>query len=143
MIEIQGGCHCRAITYTFDWPGSHEIPVRACSCSFCLKHCATYTSHPEARLEATIERSEDVRRYRFGTSTADFHLCCRCGCIAFATSEIEGDLFAVVNVHTFDELSRFDLVSRVTDFEGESVEERLSRRRRTWTPEVVVTSEAG
>jgi hypothetical protein len=48
---------------------------------------------------------------------------------------IEGTRFAVVNVNTFDGVDRSQLVESATDFEGETIEKRLARRRRNWTPE--------
>jgi hypothetical protein len=45
--------------------------------------------------------------------------------------------YAVVNVNTFDDVDRTQLVQTATDFEGETRENRLDRRRRNWTPEAV------
>ncbi len=138
-MDIQGGCHCGNIRHVFTWPGDpSEIPIRACSCDFCMKHAAAYTSHPEGRLRATVTDESALSRYRFGHKTADFFICMRCGTIVFAACEIEGTLHAVVNVHTFEGIDRDILTRRVTDFEGETREERLGRRNRNWTPDVRV-----
>jgi hypothetical protein len=48
---------------------------------------------------------------------------------------IEGRRYAVLNVNTFDDVDRSGLVETATDFEGETTENRLARRRRNWTPE--------
>jgi hypothetical protein len=48
---------------------------------------------------------------------------------------IEGSRYAVLNVNTFDDVDRSGLVETATDFEGETTENRLARRRRNWTPE--------
>ena len=138
-MEIEGACHCGNIRYRFDWPGSdREIPIRACSCVFCRKHGAAYTSHPEGRLEARVEDDGAVSHYRFGHGTADFFVCAKCGAVPFATSEIDSVLHAVVNVNTFEGIDPAVFVRRVTDFEGETTEERLGRRHRNWTPNVKV-----
>jgi hypothetical protein len=50
---------------------------------------------------------------------------------------IEGIRYAVFNVNTFDDVDRSELVETATNFEGETTENRLSRRRRNWTPEAV------
>jgi hypothetical protein len=42
-----------------------------------------------------------------------------------------------VNVNTFDNVDRSQLIETSTDFEGETTENRLARRRRNWTPEAV------
>jgi hypothetical protein len=80
-----------------------------------------------------------VRRYRFGTKTADFHVCLICGVMPIVTCVIEGTRYAVVNVNTFDGVHRSQFVEAATDFEGETTENRLARRRRNWTPEAIPT----
>jgi len=110
--------------------------VRACGCSFCRKHGGVYTSHPGGKLAARIERASQAERYRFGTETADFHICRACGVVPFVTSEIDGTLYAVVNVNSFEGDDELD--SSPTDFDGETVATRLARRRRNWIPEVTI-----
>jgi hypothetical protein len=43
---------------------------------------------------------------------------------------IEGTRYAVVNVNTFHNVDRSQLVETATDFEGETAESRLARRKR-------------
>jgi len=38
-------------------------------------------------------------------------------------------------VNTFDDVERSQLVETPANFEGETTENRLARRRRNWTPE--------
>ena len=136
--RINGSCHCGNITFTVDWPGSgSRIPVRRCGCAFCTKHGAVWTSHPDGRFYLRIADDGRVARYRFGTKTADFHVCLTCGVIPIVTCLIEGARYAVVNATTFDNVDRSELVETTTDFEGETPENRLARRRRNWTPEAV------
>ena len=52
-----------------------------------------------------------------------------------AACEIEGARYAVVNVNTFDNVDRKELVAAPADFEGETTENRLARRKRNWTLE--------
>ncbi len=130
MQRIKGGCHCGNIRYEFLWPLDElEIPVRACSCSFCLKHAGTYTSHPEAELNATIVNETLVPKYRFGHETADFYVCSRCGVVTFVVSRIDKRDYAVVNVHTFENIDRAHFISRTTNFDRETLESRLDRRK--------------
>ena len=129
-MKIEGKCHCGNIGYELTWPtAGAQIPVRACSCGFCTKHGGTYTSHPEAALEGVVRDPERVTRYRFGTGTADFHICARCGVVPLITSTIEGTLYAVVNVNCFEGIDPERLVRRIADFEGETTESRLERRK--------------
>lgn len=138
MRVMTGGCHCGAIRYELIWPlSSPEVPVRACSCGFCTKHRGAYTSHPEAKLEAVVDDSL-VSAYTFATGTADFLVCSRCGVVPFATSLIDGRLYAVVNVNTFDKDDELILTESISDFEGEAVDERLARRARTWISRVSI-----
>jgi hypothetical protein len=136
--RIHGSCHCGNIRIAFHWPDSGPtIPVRACGCALCTKHRAVWTSHPAGRFSLRIADDSRVTRYRFGTKTADFHVCLTCGVIPVATCVIEGTRYAVVNVNTFDDVDRSQLVEAPRDFEGETTENRLARRQRSWTPEVV------
>jgi hypothetical protein len=137
---IHGGCHCGNIRFRLRWPDSDgPRSARACGCSFCRPRRATYTSHPEAQLEARIADEKRISRYRFGTATADFYVCRECGGLPFATSEIDGRLYAVVNVLTFDDADSMEVDVSSTDFEGEERDERLRRRARNWIPDVTVS----
>jgi hypothetical protein len=138
-MKIEGKCHCGNITYMFHWPGDEsEIPVRACGCTFCVKHSGTYTSHRNAKLSAGIRDEALVSKYRFGTGTADFFVCSRCGAVPFVTSEIQGLLYAVVNVNTFEGVDQSVFRHSGTNFDGEDKESRLDRRLRTWIPNVSI-----
>ncbi len=140
MRLINGACHCGNIRFTFQIPEPESaIPVRACGCTFCHKHGGVYTSHPAGVLAARIADAALVERYRFGTETADFHICRNCGVVPFVTSTIDGAVFAVVNVNSFEGVDPAQLDSSPSDFDGESVESRLSRRRRNWIPNVTIT----
>jgi hypothetical protein len=130
---IEGGCHCGNIRFAFHWPGAGEtIPVRACGCDFCTKHGGVWTSHPEGRLDVRIRDAAGVGRYRFGTSTADFHVCTACGVVPLVTSAIDGRDYAVVNVNCFENVDPAELDRASTDFDGESTGDRLARRKRNW-----------
>jgi hypothetical protein len=143
MMTIKGRCHCGNIRFALDWPGdASAIAVRECGCSFCAMRGGIYASHPEAKLRATLADASLVSRYRFGTGTAEFHVCARCGAVPFVTSEIAGRLYAVVNAGTFEGIERTALRRAPADFEGEDVAARLARRARTWIPEVSIERRA-
>lgn len=113
-----------------------HIPVRLCACSFCVKHGGRWTAHRNARLVAELGDPALVTRYRFGTKTADFYVCVRCGVVPFVTSAIDEVLYAVVNVNTFQGVDRTLLVESSANFDGEGEGERLSRRQRNWIADV-------
>jgi hypothetical protein len=140
---IHGSCHCGNISFDLEWAGDPpEIPARACGCSFCTKHGGVWTSHPAARLAVEIRDPALVSRYAFGTRTAVFHVCSRCGAVPLASCDIEGRLYAVVNVNLFEGFDLSRLRRTGADFEGEDVESRLARRKRYWIGDVHVSNVA-
>jgi hypothetical protein len=134
---IAGSCHCRNICFTLAWdPDPAEIVARACTCSFCTRHGGVWTSCPTGSLEVTVREPSLVSRYAFGTRTAEFHVCSRCGVVPVVTSRIEGRLYAVVSVRAFENVEPALLRHASTTFDGESEEVRLGRRRRNWIADV-------
>jgi hypothetical protein len=119
-----------------DWP-HFEPPIlaRVCACSFCSKHGAAWTSNPRGRFFLSIADEQFASFYRFGTRTADFHLCRNCGVVPIVTCRLAGIRYAVINVRTFEDLDRAQLTELATSFEGERTHTRLERRRSRWTPE--------
>jgi hypothetical protein len=134
---IDGKCHCGNIAFVLDWPGvSPEIVARACGCTFCTKHGGVWTSHPDAKLSVAVAQKDAVSSYVFGTKTATFHVCTRCGAVPVVTSEIADQLYAVVNVNTFDHFDFAGLRRQAMDFAGEEQQLRLVRRRKNWISNV-------
>ena len=137
---LTGKCHCGNIAFTLAWEGDRpEIPARACGCSFCVKHGGVWTSNPKATLAVTVADPSLVSKYAFGTRTATFHVCSRCGGVPLVTSEIDDHLYAVVNVNTLENVDPTQLRRSAADFEGEDVSSRLARRKRNWIADVRVT----
>lgn len=130
---IHGACHCGNISFALAWePSPAEIPARACGCSFCVKHGGVWTSNPHAALKIAVKDPALVSTYAFGTRTAEFHVCARCGVVPVVTSKIEGRLYAVVNVNTFNGVDSALLRRSPADFDGEGTDSRLARRARNW-----------
>jgi hypothetical protein len=137
IMLIHGGCHCGNISFQLTWePDPPEILARACGCSFCVKHGGVWTSSPSGALCVHVDEPSLVSRYAFGTRTALFHICSRCGVVPVVTGEIDGHLYAVVNVNAFNDVEP-SLVRRApASFEGEALESRLARRKRNWIADV-------
>ena len=134
---ITGRCHCGNLSYTLRWePEPATLPARACTCSFCTMHGAVWTAHPAGRLRVTVREPAQVSRYAFGTRTAEFHVCARCGVVPLATSRIGERDYAVVNVNSFESLDPARLARSAVSFEDESAATRLERRQRNWIGEV-------
>jgi len=134
---VHGKCHCGNISFSLAWePDPAEIPARACSCSFCVKHGGVRTSNPRGALEVVIKDPALVSKYSFGTRTAEFHTCARCGIVPVVTSRIDGHLYAVVSVNAFEDVDQSLLRRAPASFDGEGTESRLARRKRNWIADV-------
>src|ERR1700741_1930816 len=130
---INGKCHCGNISFVLDWsPEPTQIPARACSCTFCSKHGGIWTSCPTGSLKVNVRDPTRVSRYAFGTETAEFHICARCGIVPVVTSRIEGHLYAVVSVNAFEGIDPGLLQRAAASFDGETEDTRLARRKRNW-----------
>ena len=79
-----------------------------------------------------------VARYAFGTETASFLVCARCGVAPLVTSLIDEITYAVVNVNSFDGVDRSRIRTQPATFEGEDLQSRLDRRRRNWIGNVIL-----
>ncbi|RUL76008.1 hypothetical protein EKH80_09815 [Dyella choica] len=134
---ITGSCHCGNIAYSLDWaPDPKEIPARACTCTFCTKHGGVWTAYPAGCLKIRVKDPAQVSRYAFGTETADFHICKRCGVVPLVTSSIDGQDYAVVNVNTFENVDASMLQRSSSNLDGENTGDRLARRKRNWIANV-------
>jgi hypothetical protein len=134
---IDGKCHCGNIAFVLDWPGvPSEIVARECGCTFCVKHGGVWTSNPAARISVSFRQSDAVSRYVFGTQTATFHVCSRCGAVPLVTSEIANRLYAVVNVNAFEIFDLACLRRQPANFDDEDQQSRLTRRQRNWISDV-------
>lgn len=136
-MQIQGRCHCSNITFSLLWqPEPTHIPARACTCTFCVKHGGVWTSCPAGRLRVNVQEQSLISTYAFGTKTADFHVCARCGVVPVVTSRIEGCLYAVVSVNAFEGVDPALLQRASASFDGEGMGDRLARRQRNWIADV-------
>ena len=134
---IHGKFHCVNISFSLTWePDPTEIPTRACTCSFCTKHGGVWASNPSGALEVVVKDPSLVSKYSFGTRTAEFHTCARCGIVPVVTSRIDDHLYAVVSVNAFEGVDQSLLRRASTSFDGEGKESRLARRKRNWIANV-------
>lgn len=101
-----------------------------------MKHAGVWTSDPHVALTVAVAEPSLVSRYAFGTHTAEFHVCARCGIVPVVTSRIDGHLYAVVNVNTFEGVEPGLLQRAAASFDGEGAASRLERRKRNWIADV-------
>lgn len=134
---LRGQCHCGNIGFSLRWePDPGEIPARACDCSFCTRHGGVWTSYPDGHLQVSVQDPALVSRYAFGTRTAEFHVCARCGVVPLVTSLIDGQLYAVINVHALENIAPSRLKHSPASFGDEEADTRLARRQRYWIKHV-------
>lgn len=134
---IRGKCHCGNLAFALKWePDPTVIPARSCTCDYCTKHGGVWTSNPDGALTITVRDSRLVSKYKFGTNTAEFHVCSRCGVVPIVTSCIDGQDYAVVSVNAFEGVDRTLIRQTPADFEGEEQGDRLARRQRNWIADV-------
>ena len=134
---INGRCHCGNISFKLTWePEPKEIPARACGCTFCTKHGGIWTSCNTGSLKIAVSNPSLVSKYSFGTKTAQFHTCSRCGIVPVVTSQIKGRTYAVVSVNAFEGVEASLLKRTPASFEGEDEAARLSRRTKNWIANV-------
>jgi hypothetical protein len=136
---ISGSCQCKNISFTLNWsPEPTEIPARACTCSFCVKHGGVWTSCADGALEVRVKNPVQVSNYAFGTKTATFHICAVCGVVPVVTSRIDGQLYAVVSVNAFEGVPDGLLKPMSVTFDGENEPARLARRQKGWIARVTI-----
>jgi hypothetical protein len=135
VSAYRGRCHCGAVGFEYrtakpvgDWP------VRACQCSFCVKHGAAYTSDPAGSVRFVHEEASMLSHYRFGQETADFAFCGRCGGYLGAVTEEEGRTLMVINLRSLDPQPEGLPTPQPMSYEGESRDDRDTRRASRWTP---------
>jgi len=128
-MRREGRCHCGAIRFAFE--SDRPLAPRACQCGFCRRHGARTVSDPAGAAELAL--SGETIRYRFGTGTTEFLICGVCGVYVAAAAELDGRLYATVNLNAFDD-PRLDLAGAPVSYDGEGAARKADRRRSNWTP---------
>jgi hypothetical protein len=111
-----------------------EIALRACACSFCRAHGARTVADPAGLFEVWADDWSLVEPYRFGSRTADYLVCRRCGVYVAALCDTAAGLRAVVNVNSLADRAAFTRMPAAPDYDGEATEARLARRAGNWMP---------
>jgi hypothetical protein len=119
-------------------PGLSQAPtdtqLRTCSCSFCRASNPRTTSDPNGSVDIRAADWSLVQFYRFGTGTADFLICKRCGDYIGATTS---DTCAVINTNCLDDRAAFTQQPDPVDHDGEATGDRLARRAANWMPATI------
>jgi hypothetical protein len=132
---LQGRCHCGNLELVFETAmRSDDLPLRACQCSFCVRHGARTTADPRGRATLICHDATGLVRYQFGLKTAEFFVCAYCGVYVAATISIDGTTYSTINVNTLEPHGRFTRAATPVSYDGEAREQRVARRKQTWTP---------
>jgi len=83
-----------------------------------------------------------VEKYRFGSRTADYLLCRRCGVYVGAVCETSAGRRSVINTLCLNDRAAFVQDAVRPDYDGEAVEARLARRAANWMPLIMHDSGA-
>lgn len=134
MSSFTGTCHCGAIRATLvATKPAADLQVRACQCSFCVRHGAKTVSDPAGRATLEIDRTA-LQQYRFGTRTGTSLLCAKCGVYAGVILEDGDRTWSAINVRGLA-IPEFDgRAGEPVVYDGEAPEQRIARRKRKWTP---------
>ena len=134
MTEHIGGCHCGNIRLQFSTElDPSQIQVRACQCSFCIKHGSRAVADPDGRLIISVKDIKRLCKYRFGLRTADYLICGECGVYVAAIAGND-DARAIVIINALDDQRLFSREPTPVDFDMESRVQRQARRRLRWMP---------
>jgi len=136
---MKGGCGCGNVTVRLELTQAPEAyTARRCLCSFCTERSALYVSDPNGLYEITVADDAALERKRFGTQAADFMVCKTCDGFIGAVCDTPTGRRAVVNLKCLSEGSTLTTKIQDFDYDAETVEQRLARRGRNWTPVTVV-----
>lgn len=134
---IEGSCHCGNIHLDLHTDGEDlGFASRTCQCSFCRRHGASWISDPKGEVRLRFKSPDDVSFYQFGHKTTDFIACKTCGVLMTSVCEIDGRKYAVVNATALIDKD-FATAPVQTNFDEETPEGRLERRRRNWIGSVI------
>jgi hypothetical protein len=137
-MEHQGGCHCGNITVSLRLSvAPDQALLRSCACGFCRAHGTRTVSDRDGMFELRAADWSLVECYRFGSGTADYMICRRCGVYVAAVCATRTGLRAVVNVNCLADRAAFTGAPAAPDYGGETTAARLDRRAANWMPAMV------
>lgn len=136
-MEYEGGCHCGTLRVRVRLTSPAEaMPVRSCTCAFCRSHGTRTVSDPNGQADVWADWSS-VERYRFGTRTADYLLCRRCGVYVGAVCDTSAGCRAVINTRCLTDRAAFTRQAIHPNYDHETVDARLARRAQNWMPTIL------
>ncbi|MGH8076310.1 MAG: GFA family protein [Lysobacter sp.] len=147
MIEskvLGGGCHCGKVRVEL----ATAIPLanlspRACDCSFCTKHGASYLSDPDGSLVIAVNGQDTISEYhRQGSESARFLVCRDCGVLVAVVFDEAAGRYGAVNSRCLEGDAAFAPLQTGSP-QQLTAEEKKRRWTRLWTPRVKLTITGG
>ena len=142
MITLTGGCHCRNIKIEYkSTVAPEDAKPRACQCSFCRQHQSRAVSDPNGSLRITVDNADLLSRYQFSMLSIEFLVCRECGVYVagFMADSTDDKGYATLMISALDERTRFPQPSP-TVYDAEDRDARTARRRKVWTPAVLIVA---
>ena len=136
MHQINGACHCKNLSFDLSTEiDPKSIQARACDCSFCRLHGAMNWSDPNGTVTIRINDEKQLQKYRFALGTADFYICRVCGTYLGAVLSDNDGTWSTINLR----LTGLPSSEQTVSYDIEDTSDRISRRKRVWTPTTIVT----
>lgn len=139
MTTVRGRCRCGTIEVelvTAREPGT--LPVRRCSCSFCRQKDARTVTDRGGRMTVRVVDPTRVQRLRFALHTCEFLVCTGCGDYVVAVLRLGDRAWATLNVNAGTLRGQFPGAGTAVDYTGETAEQRIARRKASWTPARII-----
>jgi hypothetical protein len=141
MYSVKGGCHCGNISYVAEFTKKlSEYTPRACDCTLCTGHGASYASDRNGTLKININNEDDISKYRQGSRIAEFLICKICGIMTGVCYEENGCVYGSINVRSACEHAAFGY-NQIAQLEQLSDEDRIKRWKKYWFRNVLINYE--
>lgn len=140
---LRGGCHCGRVKIEFGTAiRPTDFTPRACDCSFCLKHGASYISDPEGSLSIEAKGLDTISEYRQGSESARFLVCRYCGVLVAVVFDDDTGSYGAINSRCIGDGVVFGALQVVSPQKLGS-EEKRRRWAELWTPRVEFNTSVG
>ena len=126
----RGACHCGAVSATYETDA--PVRLRHDGCSFCASRGVKSASDATGKL--TLSSTHTLTRYRFAHKTADYLICPMCGAYLATCMVGPHGPVGVINVAGLQIPELKDEPVTTACLDGESPDERITRRLSRWTP---------
>lgn len=110
-MQVEGGCHCRAVRFAAEVPEAVEI--LECNCSICAMTGFRHLIVPHERFRL-LAGDAALTGYRFGTGAANHLFCAVCGVKSFYQPRSHPRAWSV-NLNALDDPGALIVTARAFD----------------------------